>query len=245
MPEGPSIVIARDAIKKFKGKKILKVTGYGKLNKKLLLNKTIRDVGTWGKHLLIMLGSKLTIRVHFMLFGSYKINERSPKANAKLGLVFKDGEELNFYVSQIVLIEEPLNEVYDWSGDIMSPKWSLPRAREKMMAKPDRLLCDVLMDQHIFSGVGNIIKNEVMFKAGLHPENTVGKLPKAKIDFIVKEVARYAKDFLKWKKAGTLPEHCIVYKQEYCGNCGGEITVKDGGKSKRRNYYCEHDQKMV
>ncbi|RZK25012.1 MAG: endonuclease, partial [Flavobacterium sp.] len=162
MPEGPSIIIAKEAILQFKGKKILKATGYGKLDKKLLVNKTIRDVKTWGKHLLIVLSKELTLRVHFMLFGSYRVNDRSKTANPKLGLEFNDGE-LNFYVSEIILIKEPLNQVYDWSGDIMNANWDPKAAKGKMEEKPERLLCDVLMDQAIFSGVGNIIKNEVMY----------------------------------------------------------------------------------
>jgi len=241
MPEGPSILIAKEALAPFIGKKIIKVAGYGKIDKKLLTGKTVKDVRTWGKHLLIILGKKLTIRIHFMLFGSYKIDDKSEKANPKLSLIFK-GSELNFYVSQIVLIEDDLDNVYDWSGDIMSKTWSEAKAKEKILAKPELLVCDVLMDQHIFSGVGNIIKNEVMYSAKLHPENKIADLPKTRINFLVKEVARYSLHFLKWKKAGTLLKHCKVYKQEYCGVCGGEVTVKDSGKTKRRNYYCEHCQ---
>jgi endonuclease VIII len=241
MPEGPSIVIAKEALEQFKGKKIIDVSGYGKLDKKLIKGKTVRDVTTWGKHLVIVLDKKLAIRIHFMLFGSYKINDRAVKANPKLSLVFKDGE-LNFYVSQIVLIQEDLDNVYDWSADIMNKSWDDASASAKMVAKPNMFICDVLMDQHIFSGVGNIIKNEVMYRAKLHPENMIADVPKEKLDFLAKEVHRYAFDFLKWKRAGTLLKHCNVYKQEYCAVCGGEITVKDGGKTKRRNYYCEHDQ---
>jgi endonuclease-8 len=241
MPEGPSIIIAKEALEQFKGKKIIEVSGYGKLDKKLIKGKTVRDVTTWGKHLIIVLGKKLAIRVHFMLFGSYKINERAVKANPKLSLRFKDGE-LNFYVSQIVLIQEDLDSVYDWSADIMNKSWDPGKASDKITAKPNTFICDLLMDQHIFSGVGNIIKNEVMYSAKLHPENIVAAIPKEKIKFLAKEVHRYSFDFLKWKKAGTLLKHCNVYKQEYCAVCGGEVTVKDGGKTKRRNYYCEHDQ---
>jgi endonuclease-8 len=241
MPEGPSIVIAKDALEQFKGKKILDVTGYGKLDKKLLKGKTVKEIRTWGKHLIIVLGKKLAIRIHFMLFGSYKINERAAKANPKLSLSFGNGE-LNFYVSQIVLIEADLDSVYDWSADIMSKTWDREKARDKVLAMPNAFVCDVLMDQHIFSGVGNIIKNEVMYSAKLHPENMIADVPKTKINFLAKEVHRYSFDFLKWKKDGTLLKHCKVYKQEYCAVCGGEVTVKDGGKTKRRNYYCEHDQ---
>ncbi len=240
MPEGPSIVMAKEAIEVFKGKKIVEVSGYAKLDKAALKGKTIKDVRTWGKHLLIVLSKTLTIRIHFMLFGSYRINERT-KANPKLSLVFSNGE-LNFYVSQIHLITEELSKVYDWSADVMSNEWNVVNTREKVVSNPDRLLCDVLMDQHIFSGVGNIIKNETMYRARLHPLNTIGSIPKARITYLIKDVPKYCKNFYKWKKAGTLLAHCNVYKRGFCNVCGGEVTVKDGGKSKRRNYYCEHCQ---
>jgi endonuclease-8 len=241
MPEGPSIVIAKEALEQFKGKKIIAVEGYGKLDHKLIVNKTVKEITTWGKHLIIVLGKNLAIRIHFMLFGKYLVNDRSEKANAKLTLIFKNGE-LNFYVSQIVLIKEDLDSVYDWSADIMSKEWDIEKTRAKLETKPARLLCDVIMDQQIFSGAGNIIKNELMFRARLHPENEIGKIPKRKVTGLLKDAQMFSFEFLKFKKAGTLLKHCQVYKHEYCTVCGGEITVKDGGKSKRRNYYCEHCQ---
>ncbi|RYY31686.1 MAG: endonuclease [Chitinophagaceae bacterium] len=240
MPEGPSIVMAKEAIEIFKGKKIIDAGGYAKLDMAALKGKTVKEIRTWGKHLLVVLSKTLTIRIHFMLFGSYRINERA-KANPKLSLTFSNGE-LNFYVSQIQLINEDLSKVYDWSADVMSPEWNVANTKEKILAHPDRLLCDVLMDQSIFSGVGNIIKNESMYRAGLHPLNTVAAIPKPKITFLVKDIPKYCNLFYKWKKAGTLLAHCNVYKREFCNVCGGEVTIKDGGKSKRRNYYCEHCQ---
>lgn len=35
------------------------------------------------------------------------------------------------------------------------------------------MLCDVLLDQAVMPGVGNIIKNEALFDSGLHPAVTV------------------------------------------------------------------------
>lgn len=39
-----------------------------------------------------------------------------------------------------------------------------------------RMLCDVLLDQAVLPGVGNIIKNEALFDSGLHPSVKVGKI---------------------------------------------------------------------
>lgn len=37
--------------------------------------------------------------------------------------------------------------------------------------------CDALLNQDLFAGSGNIIKNEVLFRIGVHPWSTLGALP--------------------------------------------------------------------
>ena len=53
MPEGPSIVILKEAVQPFKGNKIVEVTGNSKLNIDRLTGKVIIDFKSWGKHFLI------------------------------------------------------------------------------------------------------------------------------------------------------------------------------------------------
>lgn len=55
------------------------------------------------------------------------------------------------------------------SLDICSPKFSFSRAVEAVKREGARMLCDVLLDQAILPGVGNIIKNEALFDSGLNP----------------------------------------------------------------------------
>ena len=75
MPEGPSIVILKELVQPFKGKKILKVEGNSKLDIQRLHGQKILDFKSWGKHFLICF-KNFTVRIHFMLFGSYRINEQ-------------------------------------------------------------------------------------------------------------------------------------------------------------------------
>lgn len=53
--------------------------------------------------------------------------------------------------------------------DICSPKFSFSRAVEAVKRESARMLCDVLLDQAVLPGVGNIIKNEALFDSGLNP----------------------------------------------------------------------------
>jgi len=48
--------------------------------------------------------------------------------------------------------------------DICSPVFSFTRAFNLVCKQSDRIICDVLLDQDILPGVGNIIKNEVSEK---------------------------------------------------------------------------------
>lgn len=239
MPEGPSIVILKEELQAFKGKKILQAEGYSKIDKQKLVNQPVVDLKTWGKHFLICL-PKLTLRVHLLLFGKYTIDEPK-KVNPTLSLKFKNGT-LYFYTVAVKMIEEDLDEVYDWSADIMNKHWDPAAARKKLKAKPDMLICDTLLDQDIFAGAGNIFKNEVLFRTRVHPKSKVGKIPPRKLTAIIKEMPIYAFDFLKWKKAFVLKKHWEAHTKKICPRCDIPLVKEYLGKTKRRSFYCRNCQ---
>lgn len=53
--------------------------------------------------------------------------------------------------------------------DVCSSEFSFLRAESEVKKQKGRMLGDVLMDQNVLPGVGNIIKNEALFDSGLHP----------------------------------------------------------------------------
>lgn len=61
------------------------------------------------------------------------------------------------------------------SLDVCSSKFSFSRSEEAVRSQRSRMLCDVLLDQAVMPGVGNIIKNEALFDSGLHPAVKVWK----------------------------------------------------------------------
>jgi endonuclease-8 len=237
MPEGPSILILKEKALQFKGDKVIAAScNNGMLNTEMLTDQTIVDFKSWGKHFLICLPA-FTIRVHLMMFGTYRINEHTVKP-PRLHLQFEDGE-LNFYSCNLKLIAEPLDDVYDWQADIMSEKWDTKKAVKKMKAIPSLLICDALMDQHIFSGVGNIIKNEVLFRSRVHPESPVAAMPPQKIREIITEAVMYSFEFLEQRKEGTLKRHWQAYHKKECPRDHAPFTSRVTGKSRRSTFYCE------
>jgi endonuclease-8 len=239
MPEGPSLVILKDAVQQFKGKRILEVAGNTKIGKERLENQVITDFRTWGKHFLICFKT-FALRVHLMLFGSYRIDDDS-KPNPRLALKFRNGN-LNLYACSLKYIDEPLDEVYEWSADVMSDTWNAKKAKKKLKAQPDMLACDALLDQNIFSGSGNIIKCEVLFRTRIHPASTVGSLPDKKLKELIDETRNYSFDFLKWKREYVLKKHWQIYTKKECPRCQIKTIKEVMGKTQRRTFYCHNCQ---
>jgi endonuclease VIII len=236
MPEGPSILLVRETLHPFIGKKVLAAQGNSKIAKDRLKNQIIRDILSWGKHLLICFDD-FTVRIHFLMFGTYLVNERK-STPLRLSLVFKKGE-INFYTASIVILEDPLDEIYDFRADVLSETWSPRLAAGKLKGMPDENVCDVLLDQQIFSGVGNIIKNEVLFRVRVHPRSRIGGLPPAVRSKLIREARLYSQDFLKWKRAFVLKKHWLVYTKKICPRDGSPIQKAYLGKGERRSFFCE------
>ena len=240
MPEGPSIVILKELVQEFKGKKILSVTGNSKQDIQRLAGQKVIDFKSWGKHFLLCF-KKFTVRIHFMLFGSYSINEKIERKKTRLGLHFKNGD-LYFYACSVKFLEDDPDEIYDWSGDVMNENWSAAKAKKKLKQQPGTLVCDALLDQHIFAGVGNIIKNEVCFRIFLHPESNIGALPAKQLNDLVREAKKYSYDFLKWKKAYVLRKHWLAHTKKICPRGDIPFIKKYAGKTRRRTFFCTNCQ---
>jgi endonuclease VIII len=231
----------KESVQEFRGKQLVGISGNTKVDFSRLLNQKITDFKSFGKNFFICF-KNASIKIHFMLFGSYRVNERK-ETPSRLSLQFADGE-LNFYACSVKLIEGDLNKVYDWSADVMSENWNAAKARKKLKMIPNNLVCDALLDQAIFAGVGNIIKNEVLFRIRLHPKTRVGNLPSKKLTELVKEARQYSFDFLEWKKQYVLKKHWLVHTKKICPRDNSPIIKEYLGKTNRRTFYCNSCQKL-
>ncbi|MEO6367458.1 MAG: DNA-formamidopyrimidine glycosylase family protein, partial [Steroidobacteraceae bacterium] len=240
MPEGPSIVLLREQVVHFEGRKILHAEGNAKLDLSRLVGQKVTHFRSWGKHFLIEL-PRVAVRVHFLMFGSYTVDTRKDR-EPRLQLRFKNGE-LNLYSCAIRLIEGALDDTYDWTSDVMSDDWDAAAARKKLRKTPDTFICDALLDQDVFAGVGNIIKNEVLFRVRVHPLSTVAALPAARLRAVVDQARKYSFDFLEWRRAGVLRKHWLVHNKGICTACGGKLVRAWLGTTDRRSFFCEHCQK--
>ncbi len=242
MPEGPSIVILRQQAAKFAGQVVRRVSGNSKQDLQRMQGRRVRAVCSWGKHFLLAYDG-FALRVHFLLFGSYRIDD--PKdVPPRLRLDFDNGQ-LDVYSCSLKYVEGDLDDTYDWSGDVMADAWDPVAARRKLRAQPGTLAADALLDQGVFAGVGNIIKNEVLFRIRVHPESTIGALPARKLAQLVAQAREYSFDFLEWKRAYVLKKHYQVHTKTTCPRDGTRLSYrKHLGRAQRRAFFCETCQKL-
>ena len=72
MLEGPSIVILSEEAAGFAGHKVLRVRGNSTEDIERMRNRKLVALRSWGKHFLLEFEG-FGLRIHFMLFGSYRI----------------------------------------------------------------------------------------------------------------------------------------------------------------------------
>ncbi len=208
MPEGPTIVILRESLDQFKGKQIISISGNRKIDQSRLLNKQVLNLKSWGKHLLICFDD-FTVKFHLLMFGSYTINEEKDRA-PRLSISFANGY-VNFYSCSVTILEGYVNTLYDFSSDVMNDSWDEIKALDKLKNIPNTMICDALLEQNIFVGVGNIIKNETLFRVRVHPQSTASNIPIPLLQNIITESRNYSFDFLNWRKKFELKTHYLIY----------------------------------
>lgn len=247
--EGPSLFLAVEQLTSFKGQTVLAVSGNTKIDKERLQNKRVLDIFSWSKQLIFQFDG-FALRIHFLLYGSFEatVNDLSVTGDYKrindprLVLEFANGEFKMFACSVKFIEDANLKKIYDFSGDIMSPSWNKESALEKIKLCPNEEIVDILMNQLIFGGVGNIIKNEVLFITRTNPKTLIKDLPDKKIKAIASEAEKFSHRFYEWRKIFQLKANLKIYRKGKCPICGGKITRQKTGKCQRISFYCPTDQ---
>ncbi|KAF7653678.1 hypothetical protein LDENG_00079860 [Lucifuga dentata] len=189
------------------------------------------------------------MRVHFGMNGTMRINpaeRKDRKGSIPVLEIHLTNDIVCFFDStvEIRLTEDCEQRVRTLESlDICSSKFSYSCAEEAVRSQSCRMLCDVLLDQAVLPGVGNIIKNEALFDSGLHPAMKVHQLTDEQIHHLVKMTRDFTLLFYKCRKYGSpLYKHYKVYKRPQCGQCSNVISVCRLGDNDRMTYFCEHCQ---
>ncbi|KAL5012992.1 hypothetical protein ScPMuIL_011543 [Solemya velum] len=198
-----------------------------------LKGRTLYNVQTLGKELFLYFGD-ICLRVHFLMNGSIRISDQthfehkaSDKASKALSLEIQFSEGvLQIYESSVDVRSSAVcrqKHAELQSLDVCSSVFSHKRAVELVKAQQGRQLCDVLLDQNILPGSGNIIKNEALFDSWMNPSAKVEEVEDAHISYLIKMLREFTMVFYKCRKTGRpLKPQLRIYNCKSCGHCGGQ-----------------------
>jgi endonuclease-8 len=233
--EGPSVHLAAERISFLEGQTIEEVYGNARQPLAQLRGEQIEEVRAVRKRLFIDT-TGLSVVTHFLMYGSYRINKRRDKPE-RIGIgCTKDS--LNIYNASVKVLNKESEEYKEYDRpdrDVLSTDFDRKYALHSI-GSDDRIIADVLLDQDIFGGVGNIIKNEVLYLGTVDPRSIASSIPRKKAEDLIKGVVEFSASWLEAKLEGRNLTRAIYSRQE-C-ECGRGVVRENLGEYDRLSFYC-------
>ncbi len=271
----------------FKGSETLKDPGYFKHFKKEVLHKKVMSVERRAKNILINLSGNATILVHMkmtghLLYGRYNFSPQLKKdpwepiepeslkdpfnRHVHMMLCFNNSHNLALsdvrtFAKVTLINSELLHESLHLNRigpEPLEKDFTFKRFDARIDLRPKGKVKQVLMDQGIIAGIGNIYADESLWRAGIHPLELVKNIRLVKrktlFDAVKKTLSRginfggdSTSDYRNVNgEKGEFHEKHRAYQRtgEGCGKpgCGGIIQrIVLGG---RGTHFCDRHQTL-
>jgi endonuclease-8 len=214
----------------------------------------IVTVESVGKHLLVRFERGIVLQTHLMMTGSwhlYRTGERWRRpAHLMRALVEVDGWVAVCFAAPVVrtYVEGAPSTPIDHLGpDLCRQDADLDVALERMarIPEPATTIAEVLLDQRVAAGVGNVYKSEVLFACRLDPFTPLEQVDDALRRRLLETAARQLQTNLGDGPRTTVPGGLAVYgrSRRPCRVCDTPIRVRQHGAQRRSTYWCPRCQR--
>lgn len=272
MPEIAEVrTVAKTLNKQIVGRKIVSIdTPYDKIIKSdkkefinTLTNKTLKEVKSIGKWLVFNFG-EYSMLSHLRMEGKYFIKPTSDSVVKHEHIIFHLDNNTDLRYHDVrkfgVMILTKTNDIY--STDEISKLGYEPDSNKltkeylyKKINKSNKTIKELLLDQTIINGLGNIYVDEVLFASCIHPERLGKNILIEECQSIIDNASKIIKKATKCGGCtirsytsslgvtGHYQDYLKVHtkKDKECPNCKNEIIkIRVGG---RGTYLCPNCQK--
>lgn len=209
-----------------------------------IIGSSCQQIFCKGKHIFLDFGSGRILHNHLLMRGRWKMTrDRYMLLPPEIWIALETTDITVYnYMGQVlkILDEDQIRVQLDLLGpDIMSEKCTdgdIVRA----LSGSEKLVGDLLLDQSILSGTGNVAKSESLFLAGIHPEAKAGDLAQDELTKLAFSIRR-----VMWEsyKCGGRWTHRVYRRAgKRCFECGTRIIMIRQGKDMRSTYFCPECQ---
>ncbi len=276
MPEGDTIFRSARALNlALQGKQITCFeTAYAQLasvdDQTPIAGRMIDRVESRGKWLLIHFSGDLILVTHMLMSGSWHIYRpgeswRRGRSHMRIVLATEDFEAVAFDV-QVASFHtarslERNTTIPKLGPDLLATNFSEDEAASRLTARGDDEIANVLLNQQVIAGIGNVFKSEICFTCGVNPFTKVSSLTPANIKCLLESARRLmaanvsegASDRIvtytgprRTTGADNPTARLWVYgrRGEPCRRCGTLILVRKQGPGVRSTYWCPQCQPL-
>jgi len=244
LPEGDTIHRTAATLQKALAGKV--VTRYETMLPKIeapLRGRTIERVVAAGKHLVIDFSGDLHLRTHMRMNGSwhiYRPGERWWRPRRDMRIVIETADFVavgfNIPVAEMLTGRELARALHAQGPDLLA-EFDVEEATRRAREHGDEQIADVLLNQRVAAGIGNIWKSESLFACGINPFRKVKDIDDLEKLFLA------ARALLKQSAAGQRAR-LNVYSRggQPCRKCGTAIESRKQGLDARLTYWCPRCQ---
>lgn len=178
MPEGDTVFVAASRLHAALAGKAIEKSDFRvpRLATVDLSGRVLNEVEARGKHLLFRISGGVTLHTHHKMEGSwhlYRTGEawRGPAFQVRAVLYTARWVAVGFRLAVVELVDTA-NEVAivgHLGPDPLHETWDPRSAVAGLAAQPDTAIGEILLDQRIIAGAGNVYKSEVCFLCGVDP----------------------------------------------------------------------------
>lgn len=227
-----------------------------------LRGRLVESVAARGKHLLMTFSGDLVLRSHMRMHGSwhiYRPGERwqRPRRDMRIVLATTDFIAVGFSVpdAEFLTADEVARhaQLAALGPDLLSPDFDAAAVVRRMREHEAEAVAEVLLNQRVVAGIGNVFKSEILFVARTHPQTPVGRLSDETLRGVL-DIARRQLHVNVAPRERTLApapgrrttgslhpgKGLWVYGRagEPCRRCGTPITLEKHGADARLTYWC-------
>jgi endonuclease VIII len=211
-----------------------------------LKGRQVKAVDPNGKHLVISFEGGIALHSHMGMTGSWHTYQpgerwRQPAWRATVVLGFDDVVAVCFAAPVMELVRDARSPVAHLGPDILAEAFDLDEVLRRARLSGAATLGELLLDQRVCAGIGNIYKCEALWQLRLNPWALPGSLD----DDTMRHLYRTARDMMRRNLTTPMSRqrHAVHGRgRQPCPRCGSPIRIEAQGALARLTYYCERCQ---
>jgi endonuclease-8 len=245
MPEGDSIRIVANALAPLVGQTIEAATTRGLA--RAIAGRTVTHVDAHGKNLFIDLDDATQIRVHQGMNGRFRALSRTAgdaqlarMSPGKVSLAITTASHVFLWITcptvEIVARRAPRRGMAEASlgPDVLAGGFDSREAARRASAHAQRTIGEVLLDQRVAAGIGNIWKTESCFACRVDPRTLVCNLP----EHVLVQLYETARELMQQSVDGDRAFAAYTRTGKPCPRCGASIVAYQLGDPPRWTWSC-------